>query len=135
MRTIYLVLCLFSTLFMSAQSQEEIAAAVVQAQLEAYNAKDIDAFMDVFSEDVAIFNFGEERPIAQGSESVREVYADLFASSPNLHSQVINRSIIGNTVLDYELITGRKEIQTPLKLIAIYEVENGLIKKATFIRE
>ena len=119
----------------SAQSQEEIATAVVQAQLEAYNAKDINAFMKVFSKDAAIFNFGETKPIASGEEAVRKVYANLFKKSPDLHSLVINRSVIGSKVLDYELITGRQGQTEALKLIAIYEVENGLITKATFIRE
>lgn len=133
---IFLVLFFLTfSLYTSAQSQEEIATAVVQQQLEAYNAKDIDAFMKVFSEEIAIYNFGESTPIATGKENVREVYANLFQNSPNLHSMVINRSVLGRKVLDYELITGRKGNDELLKLIAIYEVENGLIFKATFVRE
>lgn len=134
MRNVIVILILSLSTAASAQRPEEIATAVVQKQLEAYNAKDIDAFMNVFSDDVAIYNFGNEEALAKGKKQVREVYASLFKNSPNLHSLVVNRSVIGNKVLDYELISGRQGNDELLKLIAIYEVENGLIKKATFIR-
>ncbi len=134
MKKIVLVFLLISAVSF-AQSPEEKAVQVVQAQLEAYNEQDIDAFMKVFSEDISIFNFGESEPIASGKEKVTEVYKNLFASSPNLHSQVVNRSVIGTTVLDYEIISGRQGSDEISKIIAIYEIENDLIKKATFIRE
>jgi len=41
---------------------------------------------------------------------------------------------MNNTVIDYEEIVGRKGIDI-LELIAIYEVKNGLINKAHFIRK
>lgn len=135
MKNVICLVMLISSSFSFAQSKEEIATRVVQQQLEAYNAKDINAFMKVFSEDVAIFNFGEATPIAKGSTDVREVYANLFQASPDLHSKVINRTVIGNKVLDYELISGRKGNDKHLLLIAIYEIRDGLIYKATFIRE
>ncbi|MCH8535966.1 MAG: nuclear transport factor 2 family protein [Flavobacteriaceae bacterium] len=134
MKKILFVLLLLSAVSF-AQSPEEKAVQVVQAQLEAYNQQDIKAFMKVFSEDISIYNFGDSNPIASGKEKVTEVYKNLFESSPNLHSQVVNRSVIGNTVLDYEIISGRQGGNEISKIIAIYEIENGLIKKATFIRE
>lgn len=135
MRNIACMIVLLYSICTTAQTKEEVATAVVQAQLEAYNAKDIDAFMKVFSEDAAIFNFGQVEPLASGKENVRALYAQLFSTSPKLHSLVINRTVLGNKVLDYELISGRQGSDEWLKLIAIYEVEDGLIKKATFIRE
>lgn len=134
MKKILFVLLLLSAVSF-AQSPEEKAVQVVQAQLEAYNQQDIKAFMKVFSEDISIYNFGDSNPIASGKEKVTEVYKNLFESSPNLHSQVVNRSVIGNTVLDYEIISGRQGSNEISKIIAIYEIEDGLIKKATFIRE
>ncbi len=135
MRNILIIFTLCLSLNISAQKIEEIAISVVQKQLDAYNAKDIDTFMSVFSKDAAIYNFGEEMALAIGAEEVRAVYTKLFINSPNLHSLVINRSVIGNKVIDYELISGRQNSDELLKLIAIYEVNNGLITKATFLRE
>ena len=135
MRNLLILFILLFSINISAQRTEEIAVKVVQEQLDAYNAKDIDAFMNVFSTDAAIYNFGNEKALAKGAEEVRAVYTKLFINSPNLHSLVINRSVIGNKVIDYELISGRQNSDELLKLIAIYEVEDGLIIKATFLRE
>lgn len=135
MRNLIMLLIFSLPTLTFAQTAEEVASKVVQAQLEAYNAKDIDAFMNVFSDDAGIYNFGEKKALAKGKEEVRSLYFNLFQNSSNLHSSVINRSVIGNTVIDYELISGRKGNDEMLKLIAIYEVKNGQIKKATFIRE
>ena len=135
MRNLFIITIFSLATLASAQRPEEIATAVVQHQLEAYNAKDIDAFMDVFSENAAIYNFGKTDAIAKGTKEIRAVYFNLFKNSPNLHSLVINRSVIGNKVIDYELISGRQGYDETLKFIAIYEIENGLIQKATFIRE
>ena len=135
MRNILIIFTLCLSLNISAQMIEEIAISVVQKQLDAYNAKDINAFMSVFSANAAIYNFGEEMALANGAEEVRAVYTKLFINSPNLQSLVINRSVIGNKVIDYELISGRQNSDELLKLIAIYEVNNGLITKATFLRE
>lgn len=118
-----------------AQTSEEIATQVAQDQLIAYNNKDITNFIALFAVDASIYDFGERTPIAEGKEAIKNVYKKLFESSPNLHSQVINRTVLGNKVLDYELITGRENNDAVLKIIAIYEIENKLIKKATFIRD
>lgn len=107
---------------------------VAEAQLKAYNAKDIDAFMAVFSDDVTLWNLGDTIPWANGANKAREVYANLFASSPDLHSEVLTRTVIGNKVLDYERITGRKGGDV-LFLIMVYEVRDGKIFRATAIRE
>ncbi len=135
MRNFLFALFLYIPTTIIAQSTEEIATQVAQDQLIAYNNKDIDAFMAMFSEDASIYNFGDCTPIASGKSRIREIYRKLFESSPNLHSQVVNRSVLGNQVLDYEIITGRENNDDVLKIIAIYEIENKLIKKATFIRE
>jgi hypothetical protein len=113
-----------------AQSPEQ----VVQLQLEAYNEGDIDKFMFVFSEDIELWTLGETKPWAKGQDSVRTVYANLFKNSPNLHSDVITRSILGNKVIDYERITGRNGGDL-IYLVMIYEVHEGKIFRATAVRE
>lgn len=114
---------------------EEIAVKVVQAQLEAYNKQDLEAFLAVFHEDAALYNLGDCQPTAQGKEKLREVYGKLFKNSPNLHSNVINRSVVGNKVFDYELITGRNNTDEIYYLMAIYEVVDGKIKNCYFVRQ
>ena len=64
--------------------------AVVQAQLEAYNAGDIDGFMATFHPEAELFAIGDPTPRAQGRDAVRAIYADLFARSPDLHLSLIH---------------------------------------------
>lgn len=123
-----LTISLMSALF--AQTPEQ----VVQLQLEAYNEGNIEKFMSVFSEDVELWTLGESQPWSKGHEAVKAVYANLFKNSPDLHSVVMNRSVIGNKVIDYERITGRNGGDV-LYLVMIYEVRDGKIFRATAVRE
>ena len=59
--------------------------AVVQRQLEAYNARDIDAFTACFSEDVCIRELHDQTLIGDGLGALRELYIDLFQTCPELH--------------------------------------------------
>jgi hypothetical protein len=117
--------------FLFSQSAEH----VVQQQLEAYNARNIDAFMAVFHADIELWTLGSAAPNSVGWEKVKTVYADLFEQSPELHSKVLNRSVIGNKVIDYEQISGRKGVKEDLFLVMVYEVKDGKIWKAWAVRE
>jgi hypothetical protein len=90
--------------------------------------------MDVFSADIELWTLGDSIPSVSGFKNVRKVYANLFEKSPNLHSEVLNRTILGNKVIDYEKITGRNN-GAVLFLIMIYEVQNGKIVRATAVRQ
>lgn len=126
--TIILVTSLMNSTF--AQTPEQ----VVQLQLEAYNEGNIDKFMSVFSDDIELWTLGEAQPWAKGKDAVTAVYAKLFENSPELHSEIITRTVIGNKVLDYERITGRNGGDV-LYLVMIYEVRDGKIFRATAVRE
>jgi len=108
--------------------------AVVQAQVVAYNNRDIEAFAACHSDNVELFSFSERTPFVVGKEKLIEVYREIFQNSPSLHTEIINRIVMGNKVIDHEVVTGRKGIDQ-LEIIAIFEVENNLIAKAHFIRK
>ena len=80
---------------------------VVQANLDAYNAHNIDLFMSYFTEDVAIYEFKNGKQTADGKKEVRDIYEPYFKASPELHSTIIKRTVFGNKVIDHESITGR----------------------------
>lgn len=120
---------------MSLASFAQEPEKVVQLQLEAYNARDIDSFMAVFHDEIELWTLGSETPTAIGLEKVREIYSALFQQSPELHSTVINRSVIGNKVIDYERISGRKGAKEDIFLIMIYEVNDHKIVRAWAVRE
>jgi hypothetical protein len=107
---------------------------VVQAQLEAYNCRDIDRFCALFAEDAQLFELGATNPATVGKPAIRARYQALFDQSPNLLSVVHNRSTIGRAVVDLERITGRNGSEEPVEFLAIYEVESGLIIRVHFVR-
>jgi uncharacterized protein (TIGR02246 family) len=117
-----------------AQLSPEPVVDIVQKQLIAYNAKNLSEFVALFHEDAELFNLGDSKPIASGKAQITEIYKRLFEQSPNLRSEVISRQVIGNKVLDYEVITGRLNQTAPVYLIAVYEIVDLKIKRCFFIR-
>lgn len=107
---------------------------VVQKQLDTYNARDLNGFMSVMSEDVILVNYQDQKILAQGYEDVKSIYANLFEKSPKLHSKLINRMVLGHQVIDHESITGRMGSDEIIELIVIYEVRSEKIYKITVLR-
>jgi hypothetical protein len=114
---------------MKAASDSE---AVVQQQLDAYNAHDIEALMATYAEDAQQFEH-PAKLLASGSVQIRERFLARFAE-PNLHALLLKRIVAGNMVIDHERVTRTLPEGTGrLELVAIYEVQNGKIAKAWFI--
>jgi len=109
---------------------EQSPVAIVQNQLDAYNARDIEAFLNTYSNDVQVFNFPNELSYT-GKEKMRANYTDFFESTPDLNCKIKNRIVIGNKIIDKENVTANGN---SFSAVAIYEVENGKIAKVTFIR-
>lgn len=124
---------LFMLIMITAMSQENASPlSVVQAQLDAYNKQDVEAFVSVFAPDVKIFNqIGDTTASMTGREAVKKRYADLFAKYPKNYSTLAGRIVQGDFVIDHEVITGREK---ETRIVAIYEVKNGLIIRCWFIR-
>ncbi|MEL6536384.1 MAG: nuclear transport factor 2 family protein [Bacteroidota bacterium] len=108
-------------------------ATIVQLQLEAYNARDINSFMELFSPDCKILEFPGEKVLAEGHEATRALYLGLFDSSPNLHSELVSRTVLGTKVIDHERITGRAGTDV-VELAVIFEVTDGKITSAMVVR-
>ncbi len=105
--------------------------AVVQAQLDAYNAKDIDALLSTYAPDAEQFTLHGER-IAKGHEQLRSRFLARFAE-PDLHARLLSRTVVANIVTDSELITRNfPEGLGTLEMLCIYEIVNGQIHRASF---
>ena len=102
---------------------------IVQKQLDAYNARDIDAFMATYTKDIKLYNFPNELR-TEGHEAMKNSYKGFFESTPDLNCKILYRIVTGNKVIDHELVTANG---STFKAVAVYEVENGLISKVTFI--
>jgi len=133
MKTTFILLLLsgFSLTTMAQTTTDP--ATIVQLQLDAYNARDIDAFMDLFSEDCKILEFPGEKVLADGHVATRALYQGLFDGSPNLHSELVTRTVLGTKVIDHERITGRAGADV-VELAVIFEVIDGKITSAMVVR-
>lgn len=108
---------------------------IVQRQLDAYNSRDIEAFLSVFADDAQATELGADAPSQRGKAELRSRYAELFANSPHLFSEVVTRTCFAHTVVDLERITGRNGSSEVFEVLAIYEVRDGLIRRVHFVRE
>ena len=105
--------------------------AVVQAQLDAYNAKDLDALMLTYAPDAQQFVLHGEL-LAQGHDQMRPRYALRF-SEPDLHARLLSRTVIGNVVTDLEIVTRNfPEGKGTVEMLCVYEVVDGRIVRASF---
>ena len=105
--------------------------AVVQRQLDAYNARDLDAWLATYADDARQY----EHPatlLTTGHAEIRARTAPRF-KEPNLHARLIQRTVAGHIVIDHEEVT-RTFPEGPgrIELVCIYEVRDGRIRSASF---
>jgi hypothetical protein len=112
--------------------QTKIQESVIQHQLDAYNARNVDAIMATYAEDAQQF----EHPstlIASGAAQIRARFEARFQEL-NLHARLNRRIVMGNIVIDHEtVIRTFPEGPGSIELVAIYQVASGRITKAWFI--
>jgi len=108
------------------------AADVVQKQVEAYNAQDLESFLATYSDDAVITRASTGEVLMQGKDKMREWYGNMFRKYPNNRVRIAERRTEGDKiVMDHEIITGRSpERPDPWDVGWVrYEVEGGLTRK------
>lgn len=123
---------LFISIFSLAQNTILTPEKLVEQQLAAYNTRNIDAFLEPYSEDVELYIFPNQL-IGKGKVFMRKDYAEMFKKRPNLHCEIKNRTILGNKVIDHEIISGFGT--QALEAVAIYEIREDKISKVYFIEK
>jgi uncharacterized protein (TIGR02246 family) len=107
------------------------AAEVVDRQVEAYNAHDIDAFAASYADDVVIVDAAGTE-LTRGRAQLAEQYGRWFARNPELHVEIVSRIEIGAFVVDAERVTGTPDGET--QAVAIYRVDaDGRIDRVQFL--
>jgi hypothetical protein len=105
--------------------------AVVQRQLDAYNARDIDALMATYADDIEQYDF-PNTPLAMGVDAVR-ARQSVRLQEPDLYARLLSRTAMGNLVIDHEIVTRNfPEGIGTVELIAMYEVQGDRIQRAWF---
>ncbi len=105
--------------------------AVVQEQLDAYNARDLERFVAVFADEVQCWRLPGTEPFLRGKAALAKHYAENRFNRPALHADVLGRIVMGNKVIDHERIRGVHD--TPFEATAIYEVRGGRISAVWFL--
>ena len=125
------LLCILTTAGLF--SQEKASVEVINKEVEAYNNRDLEAFVATYTPDAKIYIFPDSL-IMSGHNDIRKRYKIRFDNTPNLHCEITNRIVHGNFVIDHEKITGIQE-GTATTAVLIYEVKDGLIRKAWIVRK
>ena len=107
---------------------------IANAQLVAYNARDLDAFMALFAEDAWLEDLPTGQRRATGKAAITEHYRKRFGDNPNLHCVVHATMDLGDFAIDHEAVTGLSD-GSEINAIAIYEVRDSLIQSVRFIRK
>lgn len=115
-----------------AQHPTDSPTGLAQRQLDAYNARNIDAFLEPYADDVEVYTFPNELRY-KGKETMRRQYGAMFERTKALHCELVNRIAVGNTVIDHERVTIAPD-KPVIEAVAIYGIENGRIRRVYFAR-
>jgi hypothetical protein len=114
-------------------AQKNSPTDLAQQQLKAYNERNIDAFLEPYSDSVKVYEF-PDKLMYKGKETMRKSYAEMFKGFPELNCTLKSRVVVGNTVIDEELVLIKKGMPI-IHAVAIYKVALGKIQEVYFISE
>lgn len=105
---------------------------VVQAQFDAYNARDIEAMCATYADDCIIAEYNGA-VLQQGKAELRARYAKTFSDYPHNRARSIGRVALGAVVIDHE--KGERSPAGPFfEAICIYTIKDGLIARVDFVK-
>lgn len=117
--------------------QELHTVEVIDRQLDAYNQRNIEAFAVTYHEDVEIYRFPGGLDYCGKNELIQR-YGSKFARLKFLKATSLQRMVQGNILVDHELAesssVNAEQIDESVKVIVAYEVEEGLIRRVTFMQ-
>ena len=103
----------------------------VQTQLDAYNSKDVAAWVATYADDAAQYSL-EGEIIARDKAQMAANMVSRFAE-PDLHATLLSRHSYDNVVIDHERVTRNfPEGPGTIEMLCIYLIEQGLIARASF---
>lgn len=110
-------------------------SALVMRQVEAYNAHNVEDFVNCYTEDaVCELHFDGEVSRQQGRAEISAEFQRHFEASPKLHCTVQQQLAAGPFVVYEEHITGvsLEGLPSAFQGVVLYKVEQGLISSCVF---
>lgn len=102
--------------------------ALVQRQLNGYNMRNMDAFLEPYGDDVEVYTYPDQL-LYKGKDDMKKIYSVLFESNPSLHCEVVKRTVQGNVIIDKERVQLKNRA---LEAEVTYHIEKGKIRKVYF---
>lgn len=109
-----------------------VSSELIQRQLDAYNAHDIEAFLACYADDALLAGLNGDVTHA-GLAAIRKRHEDLFYEFPRNHAKLVNRIDLGTTVIDHEQVE-RAPGGDRFEVAAIYTIKAGKIARVDFAR-
>ena len=107
---------------------------LVQAQFDAYNARDLERFIACYADGICLHRPPAETPALVGKAALSDFYARERFALPALRAELLGRLVAGKQVVDHERIHGVRA--QPYEVIVAYTVEDGLIQSVcSFLAE
>ncbi len=103
---------------------------LVQSQLDAHNAHDLDAFLATYSDKVQVFYPPAAQAALSGKKQFAEFYRTQRFNLPDVKVELISRVAENTRVIDHQRIFGVKP--EPYEVAAVYEVVADLIETVWF---
>jgi hypothetical protein len=104
--------------------------AVVDAQLAAYNKRDLEGFLSYYADD-AVLAKHPDQVTQTGKAEMRARYQRSFGN-PNVRAEIIKRVVFGRFVIDHERVVA-PPAKGELEAVAVYEIKDGKIVRVTFL--
>jgi hypothetical protein len=105
---------------------------IAQKQLDAYNAQDLDTYLSFFTLDCIVSGLNGT-PTETTRDAIKARYAKAFAQFPQNKAELLNRVVVGSTVVDHERVI-RAPGGEEFEIIAIYTFRDGLIARVDFAK-
>lgn len=106
------------------------ALEIIQCQLEAYNARDLERFLSTYSETIQVYRPPTVEPTIAGKAQLSQFYATERFNCVDLRAELVNRMVLGNRVIDHERVWGVGE--APFEVAAVYDVGDNYIQTVWF---
>jgi hypothetical protein len=129
--SILAIISMYSSEVLSCTESKD-PATVVQAQVDAYNAHDVELFASCYSSDVKMQDLWDDTTDIVGKKDLLKTYQFLETVPEEFKVIIEKRMVNGAIVIDYERLTGLSDGREDRLVFAIYEVRDGKIKNVWF---
>jgi imidazolonepropionase-like amidohydrolase len=107
---------------------------VVLQGRNAFSMHDAEAFLDVFAEDVRVYDHPNTLRTA-GRDTLAAQFRPMLGPASALHAQFRYHTAIGNTVVAHEVLRGLPARERPLSQAVLYRVTDQLIDRVWVVQE